>query len=71
MAVEIDFEKIATDPDYISIKRYNNSLAKIMDRYENGCPAHIIAKALGISETEIEQRYQNIILTLRKEMCVA
>lgn len=70
----IDEEKakkmLENDPDYIASKRFDNSLAKLMARYPDGCPDRIIATALLIEETEVEKRYHEIVLKLRKDMGV-
>ena len=52
-------------PDYVSIKRYGNSILALEKRYPNGCPTHIIAKALDTTEEDVEKRYQEIISLLR------
>ena len=60
--------KVETEPDFIAIKRYGNSLAALGTRYTHGAPDYIIAKALNITEEEVEIRYQKIIALLRAEM---
>lgn len=57
--------KLNEDPDWIAIKRYSNSLKVLEKRYPDGCPDHIIAQALGITETEVEEHYQKIVACLR------
>jgi hypothetical protein len=67
-----DVQKILEEsPDFINIKRYGNSLAKLEVRYPGGCPDHIIAKALGLTEEQTETRYQQIVACLRSEMGVS
>jgi hypothetical protein len=58
-------DMLATLPDYIAIKRYNNSIAALEKRYPEGAPTHVIARALEIPEEEVEIRYQKIISVLR------
>jgi hypothetical protein len=58
-------DMLATLPDYIAIKRYNNSIAALEKRYPEGAPTHVIAQALEIPEEEVEIRYQKIISVLR------
>ena len=66
-----DFQHmLENDIDFVAIKRYKYSLAVLEDRYPDGAPDHIIAKALGIPETEVEVRYQKIVLELRAKMGV-
>lgn len=63
-------EKIEKDSDFIDLKRYKNSILVLEKRYPDGCPDHIIAKALGITEEEAEKRYQKIISCIRKKIRV-
>jgi DNA-directed RNA polymerase specialized sigma subunit len=67
----VDVQKmLKEDVDYINIKRYSNSIAMLEVRYPEGCPDHIIAQALDISEKEVEARYKKIITRLRRKMRV-
>lgn len=68
MTPEEQKRMIEEDSDYIASKRFDNSLAKLMDRYPDGCPDRIIATALMMEEGEVEKRYQVIVLKLRKSM---
>jgi hypothetical protein len=61
---------LETDPDWIASKRFGNSLVKLKERYPEECPDRIIAAALLIEESEVEARYQEIVLKLRKLMKV-
>lgn len=69
MSQDVTF-MIENDPNYIASKRYSYSLSKLLERYPDGCPDRIIATVLQLSEEEVEQRYQKIILKLRKSMKV-
>ena len=60
-----DTQKILEDPNFVAIKRYGNDLSALIKRYPEGCPIHIIAQALEITEEEVEIRYQQIISCLR------
>jgi hypothetical protein len=62
--------QMQTNPDFISLRRYNNSLKRLMERYPDGCPTHIVASALEITEDELETRYQKIVTTLKTRMGV-
>jgi hypothetical protein len=61
---------IATLPDYIAVKRYGHSISALEKRYPEGAPVHVIAQALGITEEEVEIRYQQIISGLRATLRV-
>jgi hypothetical protein len=58
--------KIEHEGDFIALKRFDFSLKKLLERYPDGAPAHVIAQALMISEEDLEVMYQNILLKLRK-----
>jgi len=63
-------EMLQTNPDYICLKRYGNSVERLLKRYPEGCPSHIIADALSMTEAEVEQKYQQIVLDLKSRMGV-
>ena len=56
------------DPDFILMKRFQYSLAKLIERFPEGADDSIIAQALGISPSEVEPLYQSVILKLREKM---
>ncbi len=47
-----------------------SNIDQLMTKYPNGCPDHVIAKKLGITEKELNDRYEQIIACLRKRMGV-
>jgi len=53
-------------PDFVSLKRFDYSIKKALERYPDGLPSHLIAQALGIKEEEIEELYQQAVLKLRE-----
>jgi hypothetical protein len=50
------------------MSRFDNSLAKALERYPDGAPDHVIARALGITEADLERKYLEIVAKLRKEV---
>ena len=62
--------KIAEDPDFINLKRFDYSLAKLLERYPEGVPVRLIAGALLITEAEVEKLYQQVVVKLRNLMGV-
>lgn len=56
---------VSSDPDYIALARYDNSLTKLLERYPDGCPDHVAAKALGLTEEEYQARYEAIVARIR------
>jgi hypothetical protein len=47
-----------------------SSIDQLMKKYPNGCPDHVIARKLGITEKEVAERYEEIIACLRRRMRV-
>lgn len=68
MSEEPDNSLIQTDSDYINVRRYKNSLKVVELRYPNGCPDHIVAACLNMSEEQINEKYLGIILLIKKEL---
>lgn len=54
----------------VDVKRLNAIVERLVKRYPDGCPNHVIAQHLGVSEKEIEVKYQEIISCLQKQMRV-
>lgn len=63
-------EKIEQDPDFIHCPRVKNSLKKYLSKYSEGVSDQEIGKLLMLSEEEVRDRFNGIILKLRKEMKV-
>jgi hypothetical protein len=61
---------VQEQPDYIALRRFNHSLAKLLKRYPDGCPNHVIAAALAMTEEEVERTYKGVIEKLKKELTV-
>jgi len=70
MVKENQKDQIRLDPDYIPLKRYKYSLSRLLERYPEGCPEHIAAEALGLSEEEFNEEYEKIVACLRAKMGV-
>ncbi len=56
------------DPNFIALKRFSYSMAKLLERYPDGVPEKFIASALEISEDEVEEIYQDIVCRLRESL---
>lgn len=61
-------KRIEEDPDFILSPRYDFSMARMIERYPDGVPPHLIAGALGITEEELQEEYNEIVQTLREKM---
>lgn len=62
--------RLEEDPDFIASKRLDYSIAVAQQKYPNGCPNKVIARALLIEEDEVDELYQIAVDTLRKTMGV-
>ena len=68
MTTEEAMQLINSDPDFVYLKRYDYSLAAVMDRYPDGCPDHTIAKALMITPEDVERIYLDIVARLKVKL---
>lgn len=57
--------KVENDPDFIALRRFDYSLAKLLERYPDGCPDRIIASALGLTEEQVVELYETAVARLR------
>lgn len=62
--------KLETDPDFILMTRFDNSLAKALERYPDGAPDHVVARALGLTEAEVERKFAEIVKKIQKDLGV-
>ena len=60
--------RIADDPDFVGLKRFDYSMKKLLERYPEGCPNRVITHALMIAEGEVEDLYQQAVEHLREIM---
>ena len=63
-------ERIETDQDFILLKRFEFSLSKLLEKHPDGVPNRVIASALMLTEEDVEDIYEDIILKLREFMKV-
>lgn len=61
---------IDTEPDFVYMKRFDYSLDKLMERYPDGAPTKIIAQAMMMTEDEVEELYQLVIVKMRQALKV-
>lgn len=67
---KLEKDKLINDPDFILLKKFNYSLAKMVERYPDGAPDNIIASAIGVEEEEVEGIYNGIIDKIKKYLKV-
>lgn len=65
-----DKNKILTNPLYVAINRFDCSLPSLLERYSDQVPDHVIQQALMLSEEEMNELYNSIVLKLRKDFNV-
>lgn len=65
MTTDEVLRKINSDPDFVYLKRFDYSLAKVLERFPEGAPDHTIAKALMMTPEDVEATYQRIVAKLR------
>lgn len=61
-------KKLKKDPDFVVAPRFGNSLQRLVDRFPEGVPDDVCAKALNLTVEEIEQLYQKTVRDLRVTM---
>lgn len=62
--------RLAEEPDFVHLRRFDYSLAKVLERYPEGCPTRLIAQALFVTESDIDTTYLAIVAKLRIAMGV-
>lgn len=60
--------KIETEEDFIKNPKYQNSLAKYIDKNDEGAEDPAIAKMLMITEDEVRKAYDEAVEMLREDM---
>lgn len=65
MTTEEAMQRIVEDPDFVNLKRFEYSLAQVMDRWPEGAPDRTIAQALMISEDDVQALYQGVVAKLQ------
>ena len=70
MTTEEARSQLVTNPDFVNLKRYSYSLAKVMEQFPNGCPDKLIAAALLITEDDVKALDESIPAKLAVAMKV-
>jgi len=60
--------RVSKEKDFIGIKKFDYSLAKLKERYPNGCPPSIQAKALMMSDKQVQVLWDKLLGKLRKKV---
>lgn len=62
--------RVAEEADFVYLKRFDFSLAKLVERHPVGVPDRVIAAALMVTEDDVRDMYEDIVLKLRRAMKV-
>lgn len=62
--------RVADELDFVYLKRFDFSLANLVERHPTGVPDRIIAAALMVTEDDVRDMYEEIVLKLRRTMKV-
>lgn len=57
--------RIHEEEDFVNLKRFEYSLAKVQERYPNGAPDKTIANALLLNEEDVQIIYEGIVNKLK------
>lgn len=63
-------KRLLEDPDFVYLPRFNNSLAKLLERYPEGVPEKLQAQALMMTEDEVKALDARVVVKLRRFMGV-
>lgn len=58
-------ERIVSDPDFIFLKRFDFSLKNLVEKHPGGVSDRVIAAALMVTEDDVQDIYESIIIKLR------
>lgn len=64
---EIRFQ-VNNNPDFIALSSFEYSLDKLLNKYPDGVPMKVIARALAMTEEQVEALYKRAIDKLRVGM---
>jgi hypothetical protein len=64
----MDAERMLSDPDYLDLPRYQNSLKNLLQEYPDGTPIPLLCKAIGFTEAQYQEKLKEILLKLRKRL---
>lgn len=60
--------KINTDPDFINMPKASNSLKRAVEMFPDGMEIPAIAKALMMSEAEVDEVFNSAIKKIREQL---
>jgi hypothetical protein len=64
-------DKVDNEPDFVNLKRYNYSLERLLERYQDSpIPDRVVAQALNLTEQELNEQFARLVTKLRDRMGV-
>lgn len=60
--------RIDTEPDFVLASNVGNSLKRLTERYPDGVPPHVEARALGRTEKQAQALWASLVRMLRKRI---
>jgi hypothetical protein len=63
-------QRVAEEENFVYLKRFDFSLAQLAERHPSGVPDRVIAAALMVTEDDVRDMYEEIVLKLRRAMKV-
>jgi hypothetical protein len=70
MTTDEAHQRVHEDPIFVYMKRFGYEIDRLMQRYPEGCPDHVIAAALMITEDDVSDIYDSIVATLQNRIGV-
>lgn len=67
---EVARRRVSEEPDYVNVKRFGFSLARLKERYPDECPDGVVADAMMVPEDQVQVLYEGIAAKLRGIMGV-
>jgi hypothetical protein len=64
-------ERVMNEHDFVCAKRFDYSSKKVEERFPNGCPDHIIADILMVSEAQLQAEMDIIVGLLQVDIGVS
>lgn len=68
MTSEEALRRINEDPDFICVKRYGYSLKELLEKFPEGTPDKLIARALLIPEEQFGEVWEDLLNRLRSKI---
>lgn len=66
LPTEEALQRVAEDEDFVNLSRYGYSMAKLLERYPDGPPPEVTAKALMCDLAEVDRLVEEALGMLRE-----